>query len=100
VLCVLRVLRVLRALRVWWGQLLARSMPARPRLCGVLAWLTAGPVAVAVVVAVLLVVVLPSFFTLLIFRTAYIEVEATKFLERQVPRPSRLFMRRLGAAFS
>ena len=43
-----------------------------------------GPLAIVFVAAVMLTLVLPSFFTLLVFRTAYIETEATNFTIREV----------------
>ncbi len=66
------------------GKVLAFCIPARPRTwLQVLFMPVTAVLSVAIAAAVILSVVLPSFFTLLIVRTAYVEMESTLFVARQ-----------------
>jgi hypothetical protein len=67
------------------AQFLSRCIPAGPLpFLRMLTVLMTGVFAIAVSAASILALVLPSFFTLLVFRPAYIEVESTNFQARQI----------------
>ena len=66
------------------GKLLACCVPPAPRsVIRTLALPVTATVGIAFTAAVVLLLVLPSFFTLLVVRTAYIEVESTAMEGRQ-----------------